>query len=234
MNLLKDYKLRKARIDNMIGKFDRTRKKLIVKYWLRNHKKQTFRIIIYLLLLGFALFVAIALWKRSEPMVFWTGLQAVVVTLASLAALHELRAFVGTQLERGARGFVQFAEHFMGSDFLREAQELETVIGLDEDNRAKAHDVFALGLLGRLEVAHAYITRGLMDRDILFLSYTGGFISVALAFRHLLHQRKKMPWLIEQQEKYRNAFRLLRDFEDWRAIRERTMLYEDYQLENPR
>lgn len=166
-------------------------------------------------------------WKLSEPIVFWTALEAITVTVSALFIIAQLNALRGDQTERAARGFITFAEKFMPEQFPQDVKMLFRVINLPIDNRAQAYDEFAMNILSRLEVAQAFIDRGLMDREILFLSFNGAFRDAALSFRHLLHAPEKMPWLILQRKRYSGPLGLLRAYETWIAAKEGRPDYND-------
>ena len=166
-------------------------------------------------------------WQRSDPVVFWTGLEAVVVTITAAFVFWQVRAFRAEQRDREARGFVLLAENFIGQDFHNSIKMLIGALDLDETKRAKGFDGYAIDLVHRLEIVNAFIERGLVDEELFFLSYPGDMRDAALYIRHLRHHPQKMPWMIENESQYLPAFQLLRRFEGWIARRENRQDYDD-------
>lgn len=187
----------------------------------------TIRLLLAFAILLVGLGMANVFWRISEPIVFWTALQAIVVTAASVTIILEVQSLKGTKLEREARGFVMFSENFMGQQFLRQVEWLGGVNSQEPENRARFFDEAAKTVLLKLELAQRFINRGLIDRDLFFLTYLDGLANAAFSIRHLMHHPKKMPWLVEYKDQYKNSLNLLREFEDWRADREGTEHYND-------
>jgi hypothetical protein len=187
----------------------------------RRNKRAVFRNIIPVILIIIGVFTAVYFWKRSDQIAFWTGLEAIAVTLASLFIIFEIRAFLATQVERGTRGFILFAEHYMGNQFTQAVETLHHVLLLPQDQKVDLmYDGPALHVLDTVEIAQLFISRGLMDKEIFFISFSSVLSEAAICIRHLKGHPEKMPWLIEQEEKFKKGIVLLRDFEDWNSERQ--------------
>ena len=154
-------------------------------------------------------------------------MEAIVVTVSALFIIWQIQGIRGDQIERGARGFVLFAEKFWIPEFSSDVKMLAKTLHLNEDQRAQHFDEYAKRILLRLEMAQGFIDRGLMDKEIFFLSFPGDLRDAALYIRHLRHHPAKMPWMIDEAERYIAAFKLLREVEDWNAKRESRPDYDD-------
>jgi hypothetical protein len=192
----------------------------------RKYRRNRSRILNALIFILFALIafnIARHYWRISTPEVFWPALEALVVTFASVTIIIEIRGLRGNEMERAAKGFMLFAEKFM-VQFENEAERLSKVITLPLDKRvANEYDIYAQKILERLEVAQSFIERGLMDREIFFLSYMGNLSIAASSIRHLLHNKVKMPWLKEGEIRYWKPLNLIFEFEDWESDRKGTL-----------
>lgn len=224
---LKEYKSRRNRLAKFMKRVRRGAHMNRFRRDIRRNRRIIIRSIATIGVSFLGLLTAIHFWRLSTPEIFWPALEAIIIAIASIVVIFEIRAFQESQLERGVRGFFLFAENYLWSEFPEHLEMLKGALKLPENERARDYDVYALQVLTRLEIAQTFIDRGLMDREIFFLSYSGELTDAALIIRHLRHHPKKMPWMIEREAVYRSTFNLLRDVEDWNADRGLGGQYDD-------